>query len=191
MVCFYYFKFILFNNIFIIFKSHNLNVQVAQRQSVRLKTSRSLVQIQSWTKVSDFLLIFSIFVVILELINYSSILVDQIIFYSYFYELLFLLLFLLSFLILNRKEKFNFSLDLLFKYYLLFFKTPSFFFNFVLNTLKQIYIFTLLFKYKFLIDTNKIFFNFYFSKLSLLWRPLFKKFSYFGYYRSNRSKWIK
>lgn len=137
----------------------------------------------------DFLLIFLINFLLIEIINNNSILIEQIIFFDYFYEFLFILFFL-NF-IYKRKEKFNFNLDILSKYYLFFFKKPNYLLNYLIIIFKKIYVFIFNFKYNFFISTNKIFFSIFFKKINLTWRPLFKKFSYFGFFRSNRSKWIK
>ena len=139
----------------------------------------------------DFIFLTSLFFITIEFIAYFSILIEQIIFFSGFFILIFISIFFLSFYFVRRKEKFNFNIDILVKYYLFLLKKPSILLNFLKNTFKQIYLFTIHFKYKFTIGTFKIIFRDLLSFFSLSWRPLFKKFSYFGYYRSNRSKWIK
>lgn len=83
------------------------------------------------------------------------------------------------------------DLDLLSKYIILFIKTPNFLLNYMINIFKKVYVFIIFFKYRNLLNFIKIIFKKCFSNSFLLWRPLFKKTSYFGYYRSNRSKWIK
>lgn len=107
------------------------------------------------------------------------------------YLLIFIFIFTINFLFLNLKIKYNFNKDILIKFYNLFFKNPSFFLNYIINTFKKIYLFFIHFKY---FKEKKMISNF-FKKLNnlffIFWRPLFKKFSYFGFYRSNRSKWIK
>lgn len=189
MVCFYNFKFNLFDNFYLNFV--NFYVQVAQWQSVRLKTSRSLVQIQSWTKVADFVSLFISIMIILKLISSVTILIEEVIFFNGMFIFLFIIFFILNFYFIFKKEKFNFNTDLIIKYYTIFFKTPNFFINFIYNMLKQIYIYFIFFKYKFKFDTLILMSKWLLINLPLTWRPLFKKFSYFGYFRSHRSKWIK
>lgn len=143
------------------------NVQVAQWQSVRLKTSRSLVQIQSWTKVAGFI-IFNLFIVLIaEVINSISILIFEIIFFNYFFQFIFIFLFLINFLIFKNSEKFNFNLDLITKYYLFFFKFFSIFLNLISIRLKQIFIFLRYFKYVFKLKTISIIFSNLYNILNL------------------------
>ena len=136
----------------------------------------------------DFLLLTSLIIISVEFIAYSSILIEQIIFFENFYTVTFLLFFVFNFFVINKEEKFNFNIDLIVKYYLFFLRVPNFFLNFIVNTFKQIYVFLIYFKYKFVIDTNFMILKNIYKTFSLIWRPLFKKFSYFGYFRSNRSK---
>jgi len=91
----------------------------------------------------------------------------------------------------ESEEKFNFNSDILYKYFVVFLKTPNFLINFSKNWFNKFYLYTVFFKHKISMDGKKIFFSRYFNKISVIWRPLFKRTSYFGYYRSNRSRWIK
>ena len=134
-------------------------------------------------------MVFIINFLIIEIINNISSFIESFLFIQYSYEFLFIIFFINY--IFYKKEKFNFNFDILTKYYLFFLKKPNFLLNFLFINIKKIYVFYLKFKYVFFINTNKIFFNIFFKKINLTWRPLFKKFSYFGYFRSNRSKWIK
>lgn len=90
-----------------------------------------------------------------------------------------------------NEKKNNIDLDIIFKYFSIVFKMPNVFLNLFLNIFKKIYTFLVYFKYKYIVITYKIISKKYFNTFFILWRPLFKKTSYFGYYRSNRSKWIK
>ena len=166
-------------------------VQVAQWKSVRLKTSRSLVQIQSWTLMVIFFLTSIIIFLSVEFLSVAWVMFDQFLFFDNFFLYIFSIFFLLNFFYIKNEEKFNFNFDLLYKYILFLLKTPNYFLNYFLNNLKKIYVYLVYFKYKFLKDTHFMLIKKYFNRYFLIWRPLFKKFSYFGYYRSNRSKWIK
>lgn len=108
-------------------------------------------------------------------------------FYIIFYIIFFYLNFLLNF---NNDSK-NINIDLITKYIILLIKTPNFFFNYILNIFKKIYIYLVHFKYRFFRNTTKLLYKKNMKSHFIWWRPLFKKSSYFGYYRSNRSKWIK
>lgn len=66
-----------------------------------------------------------------------------------------------------------------------------FFYSFLITELKRYIFFNQKFKYYFSNRTKKIFFEKKIKNKFLLWRPIFKKWSYLGYYRANRSKWIK
>lgn len=63
------------------------------------------------------------------------------------------------------------------------------FINYVLIKLKKFFVFIIgIFFHKVI-----IFIKFYFRKMvynNVLWRPIFKKWSYFGFYASHRSKWL-
>lgn len=133
-------------------------------------------------------LIFSFF---LEFLTSFWLIFDQFIFIDKLYVYIFILFFILNFFIFKNKSEFNFNHDILYKYYLFFFKTPNFFFNSVIVNFKKIFTYLIYFRNKAYIDFANIFFKKFSNKFFIIWRPLFKKFSYFGYYRANRSKWIK
>lgn len=63
--------------------------------------------------------------------------------------------------IINKHQKTNINLDLLFKYLLLIFKTPNFLINYLLNITKKIYLYLVHFKYKHDYNSVKIFFKKY------------------------------
>ena len=104
---------------------------------------------------------------------------------------IFLSIFFINFFLIKNLAKFNYNLDIFYKFYILLAKTPNFFLNFFLNNINKIYTFFVYFKYFFFMLTLKILWRGFSSKFLIIWRPLFKKLSYFGYYRANRSKWIK
>lgn len=87
--------------------------------------------------------------------------------------------------------KLKFNIDIIFKFFLLMLKTPSFFFNYLINIFRKIFVFLYYYKYRDILNTFRIYSRKYSYRYFSIWRPLFKKTSYYGYYRSNRSKWIK
>ena len=138
-----------------------------------------------------FVLITIFFSIFLEFLTSFWLIFDEFVFIDNLYVFIFLIFFLNSFFMANNKVEFNFNFDVLYKFLLFLIKTPNYMLNYVLISFKKIYTFLVYFKNKFYIDSSFIFLRRYFSKYFIIWRPLFKKFSYFGYYRSNRSKWIK
>ena len=138
-----------------------------------------------------FVLITIFFSIFLEFLTSFWLIFDEFVFIDNLYVFIFLIFFLNSFFMTNNKVEFNFNFDVLYKFLLFLIKTPNYMLNYVLISFKKIYTFLVYFKNKFYIDSSFIFLRRYFSKYFIIWRPLFKKFSYFGYYRSNRSKWIK
>lgn len=54
----------------------------------------------------------------------------------------------LNYIIYSSEKKTKLDLDLLFKYFLFFARKPSYFFNYVLNIFKKIYVYLAHFKYK-------------------------------------------
>lgn len=187
MVCFYPLKFSLLNSFSIIFFYY---VQVAQWQSVRLKTSRSLVQIQSWTKMVITIRNFFAALIVLDWFTFFHPTLEQFIFSDNLFFYVFFFFFFSKFFNIYKDEKFNFNVDLLYNFIILFLKIPSYFYNYSVLIMNKIVKFTINFKYFHHINVIK-FIYLQFSKYFVIWRPLFKKLSYFGYYRSNRSKWIK
>lgn len=105
--------------------------------------------------------------------------------------LFFIFIFLLSYFFFDRRELFNNNNDILFKFFKLLFTTPSKFITYIFIEIKKFFLYSINFKFYHFIKTNLFFFGDKISNIFIIWRPLFKRWSYFGYYRSNRSKWIK
>lgn len=84
----------------------------------------------------------------------------------------------------------NYIFDLKIQFWLLKLKNFWKFINFIKINFQKIYLY--LIEYKFYNNLNII--RFWIARLidfNLLWRPLFKRFSYFGNYKNSRSKFIK
>lgn len=111
----------------------------------------------------------------------------------FFFYSSFLVCFLFNYFILNLewKEIFNKNADLALKFFTTLTTNFSIFINFFVVELKRFINFLLDFKYRKTILTLLLFLKDKISTKFNLWRPLFKKWSYFGYYRTNRSKWFK
>jgi len=109
----------------------------------------------------------------------------------YFFYTSFLFFFLINYIVIIWKESFNNNKDLLYKFVYFFFRPFSLFITYILGEIKRFYVFLIKFEYKIFFKTV---YDLIFLKLGgffLIWRPLFRKWSYFGYFRSNRSKWWK
>jgi len=63
--------------------------------------------------------------------------------------------------------------------------------NYFLLKLNNFFNFFLFFKYSNLLLKFKLFFSYIFKNFFIFWNPLFKKFSYFGFFRNNKQKWLK
>jgi hypothetical protein len=64
-------------------------------------------------------------------------------------------------------------------------------YTWVLIQIKKIYIFMRHFSFAPVINLVKLLFAKFSSTFFLLWKPVFKKWSYYGIFRSYRSKWLK
>lgn len=138
-----------------------------------------------------FLVTYLIFFISVEFFVYSWYILIDLLFFKNFFLFIFFTFFYLNFFVFKNVEKARHNIDLLYKYFLILVKTPSFFTNVIVNKIRKFFIFTVYFRHQLTILSYKIIFGWFFRKFFIVWRPLFKKFSYFGYYRSNRSKWIK
>ena len=107
----------------------------------------------------------------------------------YFYSS-FLVCFLISYLINFWKENFNNNKDILYKFISFLFKPFGYIWTFFSCEVKKFFNFLKNFKYKKMITIFYIFFLNYWNKIKPLWRPIFRRWSYFGYFRINKSKWI-
>jgi len=129
--------------------------------------------------------IFLLFYCFFNFFNFLTIFINfNLIFFIFFF--FFYNYFFLKIININ----FNSNLDLFIKY--LKFFTKHFFnlINIIFIIVKKLYNFIYI-KFFVFSKSSIFFFNFYIKNLFIIWRPLFKKWSYFGYYRINRSKWIK
>ena len=70
--------------------------------------------------------------------------------------------------ILNKNIKNNLNIDLLLKYFFLFFKVPNIFLNFTINILKKIYLYLIHIKYKKIYYTLQLILKKYFTSLFIL-----------------------
>ena len=110
--------------------------------------------------------------------------------YDSFYWI-FIILFFINYFISWWRESYNNNLDLIFIFFKNIFK---FFFkglNYLLVEFKKIYNFIIKVKLYSFINNIYSFLHKIYKNMFIVWRPLFKKTSYFGYFRSNKSKWIK
>jgi len=103
----------------------------------------------------------------------------------------FLICLVLNFFISYWRENFNNNKDILYKFISFLFKPLGFIITFFVCELNKILNFVKTMKYKKFLDLFKVFLNFIYSLPGLIWRPIFKKSSYFGYFRINKSKWNK
>jgi len=91
--------------------------------------------------------------------------------------------------ILKSQNTSNFIADFKINFTLLKIKKLSIFLNFIKINAQKVFLYLVDYKtYKF-VRLVKSFFSWFLSK-TLLWRPLFKRFSYFGNYKSSRGKFI-
>lgn len=110
--------------------------------------------------------------------------------FNFNFFLILIFFFLLNYFFLKNLNNFNSNLDLCFKYFKFFTKHFFSLVNIIYFFFKKFYNFVYIKFFIFLKSLSK-FFNIYLKNVFIIWRPLFKKWSYFGYYRINRSKWIK
>lgn len=103
----------------------------------------------------------------------------------------FLFCLILNFFISYWRENFNNNKDILYKFFSLFFKPFSIFFTLAYAHLKRFFYFSNNFNLVKFVEFFSNFLNKFNIKSFLIWRPLFRKWSYFGYFKSNRSKWWK
>jgi hypothetical protein len=109
----------------------------------------------------------------------------------FFFYYSFFILFLLNYSVIIWKEFFNNNKDVIYNFFSLCLRPFSIFFTLFFAHLKRFSHFLVHFDYKnFIKITFDLFFKF-FSNFFMIWRPLFRKWSYFGYFRTNRSKWWK
>jgi len=109
----------------------------------------------------------------------------------YFFYYSFIILFLINYLFIIWKESFNNNKDVLYRFFSLLIRPFSIFFTLVFAHLKRFFHFLFNFEYKSSIKTVYNLLKNIDFKSFLIWKPLFKKWSYFGYFRTNRSKWWK
>lgn len=109
----------------------------------------------------------------------------------FFIYQVFLLFFPINFITSRSKnfESSRLNLDLLLRFLGLFCLNLKNFFLFLFIKFNKI-INYLYFKSYRSVNTLIEFYNIYFAKISLTWRPIFKRFSYFGYFRTYRNKWL-
>lgn len=109
----------------------------------------------------------------------------------YFFYYSFFFLFLMNYYFVFWSESFNNNKDVLYKFFSLLWRPFSIFFTLAYAHIKRYVHFSVYFNWFRSITTYlNLIYNFclfYF----LIWRPLFRKWSYFGYFRTNRSKWWK
>ena len=99
-------------------------------------------------------------------------------------------LFINAFLFVWR-ESFNNNGDVFYKFFVFCCRAVSIFFILLFAQMKKFYYFLGRFEYKKTFDT---FLGLIFLKIgnkNVIWRPLFRKWSYFGFFKTNRSKWWK
>lgn len=109
----------------------------------------------------------------------------------FFFYYSFFILFFLNYSVITWKEFFNNNKDVIYNFFSLCFRPFSIFFTLLFAHLKRFFHFLVYFDYKdFFKICSNLFFKF-FSNFLMIWRPLFRKWSYFGYFRTNRSKWWK
>lgn len=107
-----------------------------------------------------------------------------------FFTIFFTFLFILNYFFFSKLQFNNIKIDLLLNWIRLFLINSKNFFLFFIITIKKT-VYFLFFKFFRSIKTNLVFSKEYLSKIFLIWRPLFKKLSYFGFFRTNRNKWLK
>jgi len=98
---------------------------------------------------------------------------------------------LVNYFVIQWKETFNNNRDVLWKFLSFCLRAFSLFFVLLFSELKRLYFFLKKIKYKVFLKTCIDFLYLNWNKFFLIWKPLFKKWSYFGFYKTNRSKWWK
>ena len=109
----------------------------------------------------------------------------------YFFYYSFFSLFLLNYFVISWKESFNNNKDILYNFFSLCIRPFSIFFTLFYAHVKRFFHFSFNFNFNNLISTISNIFDKIYSSSFLVWKPLFRKWSYFGYFRTNRSKWWK
>lgn len=97
----------------------------------------------------------------------------------------------LNFYLFVWKEPFNNNKDILYRCANFCFRAVSIFFTLLLSEIKKFVLFLKKFKYREAINTHLVWFTLKVGVIFIIWRPLFRKWSYFGFYKTNRSKWWK
>lgn len=129
-------------------------------------------------------LIFNIFVLLFFYFNFLSIIINLNLIYFVF------IIYFANYFFLKNLNNVNSNLDLFLKYFKFFTKHFFNLLNLFSSFFKKIYNFIYIKLFVFL-KSFLTFLNLYIKNIFIIWRPLFKKWSYFGYFRTNRSKWIK
>ena len=109
----------------------------------------------------------------------------------YFFDITFLSFFCVNYSVTLWKESFNTNKDVVSKFFSFFFRAISIFFTLLFSELKRLYFFLKKIKYKTFLKTCWNFLCLYYDIFFVIWRPLFRKWSYFGFYKTNWSKWWK
>lgn len=108
---------------------------------------------------------------------------------NFFYKAFFYGFFFNYFIIAKYDDK-KLKLDLFIKYILLFLKSFKNFILFIIIKILKMFYYTIFF----ILDTIKAIYDFikpYIVDKFNTWKPLFKKHSYFGYFRNFKNKWFK
>ena len=129
-------------------------------------------------------LIFNVFVFLFYYFNFLTIIINLNLIYCVFF------FYFMNYFFLKNLNATNPDLDLFLKYIKFFTKHFFNLLNLSSSLFKKIYNFIYIKSFVFLKSCFN-FLNLYFKNIFIIWRPLFKKWSYFGYFRTNRSKWIK
>ena len=108
-----------------------------------------------------------------------------------FFYYSFFSLFLINYFVIVWKESFNNNKDLILKFFNLCLRPFSILFTLIFAYVKRFVYFLIRFEYRNFFTTLLHFFSKFYSSSFIIWRPLFRKWSYFGYFRTNRSKWWK
>lgn len=98
--------------------------------------------------------------------------------------------FLINIVISLWKENFNFNKDIFYKFFSFLFRPLGFIITYFICEFKKFFSFFKNIKYKKILNLLYVFLKSVLKLPGLVWRPIFKKWSYFGYFRINKSKWI-
>ena len=128
----------------------------------------------------------------IEMVPFFWDILDETVFTGqYIFLVLFTAFFIVNLFTLSWKETYNNNKDILYRFAAFSFKAVSILITLLSVRAKIFFSFLKNFKYKESIDT---FLKLIFLKLSIkfvIWRPIFRKWSYFGFFKTNRSKWWK